>query len=506
MIPRITIKGISKRFAAPVLRSVQLNLGAGKIHGLIGENGAGKSTLINIISGLLPPDEGSLQINGLPFTPKTRRHALDSGIALASQELSLIENLSVAENVFLAHLPQTVLTIDTEMTHLKTRELLQALGTENIYPQTTIASLSLAQKQQVELAKALSMAEANCQLLIMDEPTSALTEFQAAQLHNILKKRAGNGLSILYVSHRLEDVLNVCDEVSVLREGAIQLTAQSGSLSSEGLIKLISGDEFFETSIGSRSDKGPLRLRVKEFSSDIFPESISLECYRAEILGIAGLAGSGRSELLHSMFGLAEILTGTVNFYDDGRSIEIRSVEDAVAHGFALVPEDRKTQGIFRTKSIAMNITAAGLSRLGSVLSAVLPKREIAVSEELIDRLKVKCEGPLQQIESLSGGNQQKVMLARWMEHVASIWLLDEPTRGVDVAAKLAIHNQLRELRDEGAAMIIVSNELEELTALCDRILVLSKKRHVATFERGEWNKESLLKAAFSGYLGKIND
>ena len=490
----------------PVLESVQLSLEAGKIHGLVGENGAGKSTLINIICGLIPADEGSLEINGLPFTPKTRRQSISAGVALASQELSLIDNLSVSENVFLAHLPQNGFIIDTQKTHRHTRKLMKALGAEDIHPEARIATLSLAQKQQVELAKALSMPEAHCQLLVLDEPTSALTEFQASRLHEILRERANNGLSILYVSHRLEDVLNVCDEVSVLRDGAIEFTEETNSVSSEDLIKSMSGKDFLESLNETRSERGSLRLRVKQFRSDIFPEPINLDCYSAEILGIAGLAGSGRSELLHSMFGLAKGTSGTVNFCEEGREIEIRSVEDAVLHGVALVPEDRKTQGIFTTKPITLNVTIAGLSRLSSVLSPVLPKREIEVSERLIDRLKIKCEGALQQIDRLSGGNQQKVMISRWMECNTGVWLLDEPTRGVDVASKLAIHNQLRKLRDEGAAMIIVSSELEELTALCDRILVLSKKRHVDTFERGQWDQESLLKAAFSEHLEQTSD
>ena len=500
MTPRLSIRGLSKSFAAPVLQQVDLDIAPGSVHGLVGENGAGKSTLINIVSGLLDPDEGQMSLNNESYSASDRRGALTRGIALASQELSLIETLSVAENMCLSALPQRALSIDKGRTNQQADGLIELLGIENVNPGDLVSNLSLAEKQLIELGKSLSMPEQHCQLLILDEPTSALTGPQSDRLHQIIRARAAAGLSVIYVSHRLDDVLEVCDVVSVLRDGVIQLTADTNSLSSDDLIRAMSGDELLSDTGRSSRTPGAARLRVENLSSNIFPVPISFDCHRGEILGVAGLAGSGRSELLHTIFGLASGRNGQVELTEDNSTSKIDSPSDAVAQGVALIAEDRKTQGIFSDKPITVNTTMAGLGKLGGLLSAVLPRREISVSETLIDRLKIKCEGPLQSIDRLSGGNQQKVLIARWLQSEAEVWLLDEPTRGVDVTSKLAIHKQLRELRDQGAAILVVSSELEELTALCDRIMVLSDKKHVASFNRGEWTKEALLQAAFSEY------
>ncbi len=498
MTPRLAIESLCKRFAAPVLRDVSMAVAPGSIHGLVGENGAGKSTLINIVSGLLPADSGSLRLNGASYRPGSRRQALDHGIALAAQEMSLIDTLTVAENILLANLPQHKLAIDRE--RLIERSLLLMNRVDlRVSPQAAVAELTLAERQLVELAKALSMPESACKLLILDEPTSALTSPQADRLHSLLTERAAQGLSIIYVSHRLDDVLSVCDEVSVLRDGQIVLTAPTSGLGAEDLIHAMCGEELLADDAIAASPRGPIRLRVEALSSAEFPEPISLQCHSGEIVGIAGLAGAGRSELLHAIFGLGERRSGKVLLSGEAE-VSIDSPSTAVRHGMAMIAEDRKAQGLFGGKSLAMNTTIAGLGRLGGALAAVLPRRELDVSERLLQKLKVKSEGPRQDIDRLSGGNQQKVLFARWLQTEADVWLLDEPTRGVDIGAKLAIHQQLRRLRDQGAAILIVSSELEELTALCDRILVLSARRVAACYERGQWSKELLLDAAFSQF------
>lgn len=498
MTTRILVEGLSKSFATPVLNGINMEVKAGSIHGLVGENGAGKSTLSNIISGLLKPDAGIVKLGGDRFAPADRRESLSKGIALASQELSLVDTLSVAENILLSALPQKAIQIDQKKARARAASLRDLVGLNDVALSTQVAKLSLAQKQLVEFAKALSMPKEQTQLLILDEPTSALTDPQSNRLHQIIKDRAEEGLSVIYISHRLDEVLEVCDIVSILRDGEIRLTAPSNSLDSSELIKVMSGMELLCHSKEAPRNFGSLRLQVEQFSSADLPNPVSLQCHVGEVVGIAGLSGAGRSELLHGIFGLGTERQGQVILYESNRQIEIDSANTAVKNGMAMIAEDRKSQGIFATKSISLNTTVAGLSKLGGSLSAIAPKREFQVSEELIDRLKVACEGPLQLIERLSGGNQQKVLIARWLETEARIWLLDEPTRGVDVGSKLAIHNHLRELRDQGAAMIIASSELEELTALCDRILVLSNKKVVAIFNRGQWSKQLLLEAAFS--------
>jgi len=500
---RIAIEGLNKSFSTPVLKQVALQVAPGSIHGLVGENGAGKSTLINIISGLLAADAGVLAIDGRAYSPKSRREALAEGLALASQELSLIDTLSVAENIFLTSLPQKALGIDRPAMRKQAEALMELVGLDHISPETKLAQLSLAEKQLVELAKALSMPQETAKLLILDEPTSALTSPQADRLHQIIKQRAASGLSVIYITHRLDDVIAVCDTISVLRDGVVQLTAPSTSLTSNDLIREMSGEDLLLHSNDKSRKIGELRLSVEQLSSADFPQPISLQCHRGEILGIAGLAGAGRSELLQAIYGLSAERRGRVVLSGSGADVLIDSASSAVRNGMAFIAEDRKSQGIFSGKSISLNTTVAGLSKLGGGLGAILPRREQRVSEELIARLRVKCEGPLQTIDRLSGGNQQKVLFARWLQTESDVWLLDEPTRGVDVGSKLAIHDQLRQLRDQGAAMLIVSSELEELTALCDRILVLSNKKAVATYDRGQWSKEVLLAAAFSEHKGE---
>lgn len=506
MTARISVEGLYKSFAAPVLVDVNLEIAAGSIHGLVGENGAGKSTLINIICGLLASDKGAIKLEEREFAPDTRKDSITQGIALASQELSLIDTLSVAENILLTALPRKTIALDRIQLEEKARSLMNLVGLDSVSLSTPVLKLSLAQKQLVEMAKALSMPEDQAKLLILDEPTSALTSPQAEQLHRIIRAKAEKGLSVIYVSHRLDDVLEVCDEVSVLRDGEIQLTAASKDLDNDALIQAMSGMELLRHKEQESRECGEVRLDVFQLSTADLPNAISLQCHAGEILGIAGLSGAGRSELLHGIFGLGIERQGRVALLvedsESGKAIDIDSPTTAVNNGMALIAEDRKTQGIFANKTIALNSTLAGLGKLGSSLTRLLPSRETEVSEELIGRLKIKCEGPLQLIDRLSGGNQQKVLIARWLETKAKVWLLDEPTRGVDVGSKAAIHEHLRQLRDDGAAIVIASSELEELTALCDRILVLSNKKAVKTFKQGEWSKELLLEAAFSQHRG----
>ena len=503
----LEVAGLKKSFAGPILRGLKLQIKAKAIHGLVGENGAGKSTFINIVSGLLDPDGGSVKLNGRSFKPRSRRESLNQGVALASQELSLIDNLSVAENIFLSTLPTKNCRIDIAELRYNAKELLNMVGLEERLLEAPVVNLSLAEKQLVELAKALSLPIDQTSLLILDEPTAALSSFQAERLHNILLDWAHQGVSILYVSHRLEDVLSVCDEVSVLHDGEIKLTSAASQLTSNRLIEVMTGKEPQQQGQDMPRVYGDARLRVEDLSSRDLPHSVSLECHSGEILGVAGLSGSGRSELLHAIYGFGLERKGSVILCGVGQGaksqVEINSPSEAVKNGIGLIAEDRKSQGIFANQTLSMNVTVAGLGRRGKGLNALFPDREKQRTMRLISSLKIKCLGPSQDIDRLSGGNQQKALLARWLEVGASVWLLDEPTRGVDAESKLAIYRLLRELRDRGVALIIVSSEMDELTEVCDRILVMSNKKHVDTFTRGHWSKTLLLEAAFSEYKTK---
>lgn len=491
----IEIKGLCKSFSVPVLKGINLKIKAGSIHGLVGENGAGKSTLINILNGFLKRDEGDIWLDGKIYNPKGVKCAMAEGFSLAAQELSLIQHLSIAENVVLKKMPHHYGVLNGESILNNAKQALENIGLIDVELSTPVSQLSLAQKQLVELAKALLSAK---KLLILDEPTAALTGPQAERLHEVIRERAAQGTSVIYVSHRLQDVLDVCDTVSVLRDGEIQLTAESKDLNTQMLIELMSGRTFTEHKAAVRTVSHKPRIVVSNLTTKVLPHKLNFTCYSGEILGVAGLAGAGRSELLEAIYGLTSHTSGSVCLMKDDKSTFISSSRAAVKNGMAFVAEDRKTQGIFADKSIAMNTTIANLSLIANTWGVLRHKFEQQRVQLLIDNLQVKCEGPEQAINKLSGGNQQKLLIGRWMQAGSNVLLLDEPTRGVDPTSKQSIHDRLRTLSDEGASMIVVSSDIDELVALCDRILVLSERKHVATFSRGEWSHDAILQAAFS--------
>jgi len=491
----VHIVGLQKSFAVPVLKNINLSIEPGKIHGLVGENGAGKSTLINILMGLVHPDQGQIFIDGRPYHPKSVNAAKAEGLSLAAQELSVIDNLSVAENIQLKHLPQHFGVIDRQTLAQECHAQLVLVGLHCVAPEAHVGQLSLAQKQLVELAKALFCAR---RLLILDEPTAALTESQAEHLHTILRARVAEGMSVIYVSHRLHDVLSVCDNISVLRDGELKITAPSNEFTVDSLISAMSGTQIdFIHSAKTRSNT-ECCLQVDSITTQDLPYPISFECARGEILGIAGLAGAGRTELLEAIYGLQGLKTGSVSVCRDQQIFCIRSVSDATRHGMGMVAEDRKSQGIFADKSVAMNISIAHLRSVANWMGILDSRKEMRSTDQLIERLSVKCNNAWQPIASLSGGNQQKLLIGRWMHAGAQLLLLDEPTRGVDPNAKQIIHRELHQLSNAGVTLIIVSSELSELTSLCDRILVLSERKLAAQFIRGSWTQDELLQAAFS--------
>ena len=495
---RIAARGICKSFASPVLQNVELDVPAGSIHGLVGENGAGKSTLAKIIVGLERADAGTLHLDGRPYGPRKPAESLAAGVAICAQELSLVDDLSIAENILLHTSKSALARIQRRAAHEKASRLLDIVGLP-VGPSTRVGELSLAEKQLVEVAKTLAT---DARLLVLDEPTSALTESQSDRLHAIARGEAGRGGTVIYISHRLGDVLDVCDRVSVLRDGRVRLTEPSHALSEKTLIREMAGaDADFDARRRSTRPSAVVHLSVQGLRTSRLPHPISFECRRGEILGIAGLAGSGRTELLNAIFGLDKRASGSVTMHDDGIATEIRDPRQAIACGVGLVAEDRASAGIFRDRSLAFNVTVAGLGRIAGRAGRLMRAKEIGAVGKLIRELGVKSNGVDQRIRELSGGNQQRLMLARWLHCESQLLLLDEPTRGVDVAAKLAIHEELVRLRDSGLSIIAVSSELEELRSLCDRILVLSDRKLVAEFQRSAWRQEDILAAAFSEYV-----
>lgn len=496
--PRILAKGICKSFATPVLRDVDLEIPAGRIHGLVGENGAGKTTLAKIIVGLESADSGSLLLDGQPFRPTNTADSLGAGVAICAQELSLVDDLSVAENILLHTSTSSVARIRRKSADETARTLLDLIGLEQVPPRTRVGRLSLAEKQLVEIAKTLAT---DAKLLVLDEPTSALTAPQAERLHAILREKARDGVAVIYISHRLGDVLAICDRVSVLRDGKVRLTQDSGTLSEQALIREMAGaDADFDAPPRSDGNSAPLHLSVENLRTAKLPHPVSFNCRRGEILGIAGLAGSGRTELLNAIFGLDKRLGGSVKIHTQNGATQTRSPRQAIKCGIGLVAEDRSRDGVFRDQALAFNVTVAGLGRISDRTGRLNRSREASAVGTLIQSLRIRSNGVHQKMRELSGGNQQKSMLGRWLHCASELLLLDEPTRGVDVAAKLAIHEELVRLRDSGITVVAVSSELEELLSLCDRILVLSKRRLVGEFDRSNWSQEEILRAAFSEY------
>ena len=489
----LQIRNLCKDYATPVLRNLDLQIAAGEIHGVVGENGAGKSTLLKILSGLTLPGAGTIVLDGEPLLTKNPQAAHRAGITLCSQELSLIDNLSVAENISLRALPGR-LALDKASLAARCRSLLSEFQLD-LGPGTMVGSLNLAERQIVELAKTLNV---QARLLLLDEPTSALNDQQAQALHRVLRERAKSGASVLYVSHRLNDVLNLCDHVWVLRDGEVVHHAPSSQLTTAELIRHMSGaDALTQRRKDESRPPGPIHLSVRNLLTEKMQQPVSLDCHRGEIFGLAGLMGAGRTELLEAIYGLVPHSSGSVVLCREEERIALSSVNAAIRSGVGMVPENRASHGIFKGLAVAFNTTIAELGRIAT-RHLLKPRRETAAVEKLIQRLNIKSEGVDQPIEALSGGNQQKVVLARWLHRKCSLLLLDEPTRGVDIAAKLAIHDLLRELRDQGLCVVIASSELQELLALCDRIAVMSSGQLVRTFERDEFNQDEILAAAFS--------
>lgn len=500
---RLSIQNLSKSFSTPVLKDVDLSIMRGEIHAIVGENGAGKSTLVNILAGLLPKDGGEIRLDGIEYEPRRPGDGFDAGVSFAAQELSIIGTLTVAENIALRNIPRGKFVIDRERLDQQAQSLLKRVGLDGIRTDTIAEKLSLADQQLVELAKALSL---DCRVLILDEPTSALTTTQANRLHEIITNLAAASTSVIYISHRLDDVLSIADTVSVLRDGAIVTTAPADTLPVSEIIELmtgrVNGEADIATTVNGREE--PV-LQIEELTTSDLPHSVSFTCFEGEIVGIAGLAGSGRSALLEAMFGLTRLAGGTVSRYISGKKLTIRNASHAVSLGLGFLPKDRKSLGIFSGQSILANMTLPGIDRISSTRGVIDRNLEIAAGEKLIRQLAIKCSGLDQDIDQLSGGNQQKALIGRWLHCDSDILLLDEPTRGIDVGTKEAIYSLLLDLQSRNRTILMVSSEIEELMRVCSRILVLSDRKLVREFKRGEWSQTEILAAAFQELTASVS-
>lgn len=495
---RLSISSLSKTYATPVLKNINLSVAPGEVHAIVGENGAGKTTLVNILAGLTQKDAGNIILDNKVYEPSDPRDAFDAGISCATQELSIIGTLSVGENIALRDLPRKHCMIQQDKLAHQARRLLHLVGLDNVAPDSPTESLSLAERQLVELAKALAN---DCRLLILDEPTAALAGPQAARLHEIIAERARSGTSIIYISHRLNDVLAISDTVSVLRDGQVVSSAPAHTLSVDQVIQQMSGRHY------PIRDNSPvvarehlLVLEANNVTTSDLPHPISCTFYPGEIVGLAGLAGAGKSEVLNALFGLTALTAGHVRRCDIAVKIDISKPRHAVRSGMGYLGEDRSSMGLFSGQSVVTNMMLPGNSATTRPFGLLHRVAERRFGSGLIEQLSIKCDGLNQPIEQLSGGNQQKALIARWLHCGSQILLLDEPTRGVDVSTKSAIYDLFFKLLSEGKTIVIASSDIEELMTLCNRILVLSDKKLVREFQHGAWTETDILAAAFQEF------
>jgi ABC-type sugar transport system ATPase subunit len=461
---------ISKSFlSVPVLDRVGLQVRAGEVHAVVGENGAGKSTLMKIASGVYQPDSGTIRLNGRPMSFRNPLQAQRAGIGIIHQEFNLLPQRSVAQNVFLGREPMRRGLVDLRAMNDRTAELLASVGQQGISPRATAGSLGVARQQVVEIVKALSL---DTRVLIMDEPTAALADHEVELLYALTRRLQDRGIAILYVSHRLKEVFDLSSRITVLKDGKLVTTLDTAAASPEVLVRRMVGRELAHYyPPRAAAAHGPSRLVLKAAGNRKL-HGIDLELRAGEVLGIGGLQGSGRSALARAIFGADRFSRGEM--FVDGSPVRFRSPHHAIRAGIAYVTEDRKAEGLVPGQSVLDNALLA----LRSISPRWTGRAARAVrSRELLAGVQVRGAGDDQEIRFLSGGNQQKVILARWLAVTPRILLFDEPTRGIDVGAKAAIHELIRRLADEGAAVLMISSELPELIGISDRIIVLRDGR-----------------------------
>ncbi|HCF0008565.1 TPA: sugar ABC transporter ATP-binding protein [Pseudomonas aeruginosa] len=495
-LPLLSIRGVGKTYAQPVLAEIDLQLFGGEVLALTGENGAGKSTLSKIVGGLERPGAGSLELLGRPYAPGSRREAEALGVRMVMQELNLLPTLSVAENLFLHDLPRRAGWIDRRRLRAAAREAMAQVGLEAIDPDTLVGDLGIGHQQMVEIARNLI---GDCRLLILDEPTAMLTAREVDMLFEQVERLRERGVAIVYISHRLEELARISQRIAVLRDGRLVCVEPIERYDADQLVTLMVGRELGERfDLGPRQTGAPL-LRVERLSRRGKVHEVSFEVRAGEIFGISGLIGSGRTELLRLIYGADRADGGQVLLGDPPQRLSLRSPADSVRQGVALITEDRKGEGLLLDQSISANLALGNLPALARH-GVIDRRREEALARRQVEALRVRCADTAQAVGELSGGNQQKVVIGRWLERDCQVLLFGEPTRGIDVGAKFDIYALLAELTRRGKALVVVSSDLRELMLICDRIGVLSAGRMVDTFERDAWTQDALLAAAFAGY------
>ncbi len=490
-------RNVTKKFPGVVaLNSIHLEIERGEIHILVGENGAGKSTLIKLLCGIFKADGGSILYNGKPYAPQKPLDAINAGVSCVYQEFNLLEYMSVAENIFFQKLPQHRGIVDYKALYADTKKLLAEVGLPDLSPKTNVEVLGIAQKQLVEIAKAVSR---KCRVLILDEPTATLTPPEIEKLFAIIGKLKQQGVTIIYISHRLQEIKQIGDRLSVLRNGNYIGTWNVKDLSVDEIVsKMVGRDIDSNYPFLADSPVGNEMMRVRDLKNSTSPEGVSFSVRKGEILGVAGLIGSGRTEAMRGIFGADPIQSGSIVL--EGKTLHIKSPEDAVKEGICLLTEDRKKQGLVLPLSCSNNIVLTDLKQV-SKRGKLIKSKEKDISQGLVDDLAIKISSLAQAAGNLSGGNQQKVVIAKWLLRKPRVIILDEPTRGIDVNAKHEIYLLLWKMAKEGAAIIFVSSDIPELLGICHRIAVFSKGKITGIVSREDFSQEKILSLAYQEYL-----
>lgn len=497
--PLLKTANLSKSYpGVQALSQVDLELRSGEVHAIVGENGAGKSTLGRILCGLDRQDAGTMMLRGHRYAPSSKADSEAAGIRMVMQELNLIRTLSVAENIFLNRMPSALGVVRRRELHRLAAKVMARVGLAGLDPATPIQNLSVGKQQMVEIASGLSQ---RCDLLILDEPTAALTDAEIGLLFDQVRRLKADGVCIVYISHRMEEICRIGDRVTVLRDGRVIATRRTDEVTLDEIIRMMVGRAVGDVHRSGGPAAGDVVLRAERLCRAKAVRDVSFELRRGEILGFAGLMGSGRSETMRLIFGADRPDSGKIYVYGASRAARIRSPRHAVRRGIALLTEDRKQHGLLLPLSVAQNVTLSSMATV-SRLGWISAKREGAAAGAMVDALSIRCHSPHQAVETLSGGNQQKVVLARWLYRDCDILIFDEPTRGIDVGAKFDIYTLLMKLAEQGKAIIVVSSDMLELLAICDRIAVMSAGKLTATFARGRWSQDEIMAAALSEYAG----
>ena len=496
----LDMKGISKAFpGVQALDDVSFDLRKGEIHSLIGENGAGKSTLIKILGGVYSADQGRIAIDGKPVSITRPNEAISLGISIIYQEFNLVPTLSVAENIFLGKELQRgrarLSRLDRRKMYDEARKVLERLKLRDVDVTAPVGSISVAKQQLVEIAKALGN---NSRILVMDEPTAVLTQNESEALFAVMELLRQEGIGIIFISHRLEEVQRLADRITVLRDGRRIVTLDNAhrDVDKDEIVRNMVGrqlTEYYPPRIAEMDPNAETVLEVENLSSEGLFENVSFSLKKGEILGFSGLIGAGRTEVGMTIFGACEKTGGTIRI--NGRALNAKGIPDAIQAGITLVPEDRKSSGLVLIMSMEDNIALPN-SQLVSTMGRIVAAKRLALAKKYIEELSIRPDLPKRSVSDLSGGNQQKVVIAKWLATVPSVLIMDEPTRGVDVGAKTEIYTLMRKLTAQGVSIIFISSEMPELLGMCDRIMVMHEGSQTGMFERKDFDQNAIMRAA----------